>query len=454
VAFRDLRETIDALRAGGHLREVTEPVSARYEVAAVLAAAHRAGEGAVLFTRVHDDRGAHDVPVLGNVVHSRAVLAAAMGVSLEELVERFTERVTVPLDPVVVDDAPVQEVTAENVDLAALMPILTHYEEDAGPYLSTGMASVRNPGTGGVERTICRMQLRGRDRLGLALVNPPLVDTWRLYGRDREMPVAVAVGLEPVTFVSAALPAPPGEEKMAYAGGLRAEAVELTSAGVTGLPVPARAEFLLEGVLVPGAEQDDGPFGEISGYSMVFSSTPTFHVQRVSHRRAPLYHALLPTGPDGDLITGLTVEAAIVPQLRRMFSFARSVTFVPSTFGMSLVVQVAPADKGRVRGLLYHLLSLERIKKVVLVAEDIDPDDPHEVEWAVVTRAQPDEDLVVIDGVFAHPIDPSYHPGQRTSRVGIDATGFERIGGRTKARIAATAAAKATGILNARGGGA
>lgn len=443
MAYRDLRAAVDALRAEGRLVEVSEPVSPLLEVAAVIAAASRRGDNALLFSRPTG----HTVPIVANMVHSRQVVADAMGVPLGELIDRFTERVIAPIEPVPTDDAPVLDVVHDDVDLPALLPILTHYENDAGPYMSTGMANIRNPQTGTVERTICRMQLRGRDRLGIALVNPPLADTYRKFGREVEMEVAVVVGLEPATFMSAALPAPPGADKMGYAGGLRAEPVELTDGGLTGLPVPARAEFLIEGVLVPGAEQDDGPFGEISGYSLTFLSTPTLQVRRVSHRREPLYHALLPTGPEGDLITALTVEAAIAPQLRRVYAFARGLTFVPGTFGMSLVVQVAQADKGRVRGLLYHLLSLERIKKVVLVAEDVDPTDPLEVEWAVVTRVQPDEDVVTISGVFAHPIDPSYRPGQRTARIGIDATGFERIGGRERARISEAVSARAAELL-------
>ncbi|MHB1345241.1 MAG: UbiD family decarboxylase [Thermoleophilia bacterium] len=442
MAFADLRAAIQYLREAGNLLEVTESLSPRHEVAAVLDMVARETGGAVLFTGLAD----HAVPVVANVIHERAVLAAAMGVGADELVARFAERVTVPIDPVSVADGPVLEVTVDDVDLA-LLPILTHYEADSGPYLTTGMASVLNPDTGTVERTICRMELRGRDRLGMAFVNPPLADTYRAHGRDVEMPVAVTVGLEPATFVSAALPAPPGAEKLAYAGGLRQEALEVVAAPLTGLTVPAWAEFVLEGVLVPGEEREDGPFGEISGYSMLFPPMPTFEVRRLHHRRSPVFHALLPTGPEGDLITALTVEAAIVPQLRRVYRFAGILHFVPGTFGMSLVVQVASADKGRVRGLLYHLLSLERIKKVVLVAEDVDPTDAREVEWSVITRMQPDRDLVVIDDVFGHPIDPSCGPGQRTARLGIDATGFERVGGRVKARVSATAAERAAVAL-------
>lgn len=449
MAFPDLRAAVEYLREAGSLLEVAEPLSVRHEVTAFLDAVARRQGGAVLFTGLAD----HDVPVVASVIHDRSVIAAAMGVAPEELIDRFAERVTTPLDPATAADGPVLEVSVSDVDLASILPILTHYEEDAGPYISTGMASVFNPDLGTVERTICRMQSRGGDRLSMGFVNPPLADVYRAHGRDAEMPVAVTVGLEPATFVSAALPAPPGAEKMAYAGGLRREAVELVTGPLTGLTVPARAEFLLEGVLVPGEERDDGPFGEISGYSMVFPSMPTFQVRRVHHRRSPLYHALLPTGPEGDIITALTVEAAIVPQLRRVYRFAGDLHFVPGTFGMSLVVQVAAADKGRVRGLLYHLLSLDRLKKVVLVADDVDPTDARDVEWSVITRAQPDEDLVVIDGVFGHPIDPSCRPGQRTARVGIDATGFERVGGRVKARIPQAAAERAAAALARTPGG-
>lgn len=449
MAFQDLRAAIGYLREAGSLLEVTESLSVRHEMAAMLDAVSRDGGGAVLFTGLAD----RAVPVAANIIHDRTVLAAAMGVAPHELVDRFAERVSTPIDPVWVLDAPVLEVAVDDVDLAALLPILTHYETDSGPYITTGMASILNPDTGTVERTICRMELRGRDRLGMAFVNPPLADTYRAHGRDVEMPVAVVVGLEPATFVSAALPAPPGAEKMAYAGGLRQAAMELVAGPLTGIAVPARAEFLLEGVLVPGEERDDGPLGEISGYSMAFERMPTFQVRGVHHRRAPIYHALLPTGPEGDLITALTVEAAIVPQLRRVFRFARALHFVPGTFGMSLVAQVGPADKGRVRGLLYHLLSLERLKKVVLVADDVDPTDAREVEWSVITRMQPDEDLVVIDGLFGHPIDPSCRPGQRTARMGIDATGFERVGGRVKARISAAAAERAAAALARAAGG-
>ncbi|MCL5942832.1 MAG: UbiD family decarboxylase [Actinobacteria bacterium] len=427
MAFRDLREALEAFRAAGRLLEVARPVSPRYELAAVIAAAARTREAALLFTAV---RG-HTAPVAANVMYAREALAQAMGVAPPELVERFRERLQTPLAPRSVTTAPVNAQVAEPVDLGQ-WPVLTHYEHDSGPYITTGMAAVRDPTTGRIERTICRMELRGKDELGMAFVNPPTSEIYRRWGRERALPVAVVVGLEPVTFLAGALPASPGVDKLAAAGGLRGEPVEVFTAPLTGLDVPARAELLLEGELDPAGERTDGPFGEVSGYGLTFADIPAFRVRRLSHREQPLYHALLPTGAEADALLGLVVEAAIGPQVRGLFPFLQDITFAPGTFGASLVVRVRPTERTRVRGLLHHLLSLDRVKKVVVVADDVDPSDPLEVEWSVVTRSQPDVDLVVVEDVPGHPIDPSCHKGLRTARLGIDATGFERVAGRRK----------------------
>ena len=429
MAFADLRAALAALRERGRLVEVSEPLAARHEVGAFLAVAGRERPAtAYLFTNVTPDAGGPGpaLPVVANVIHSRDVLALAMGVPRDQMVQAYAERIRAPLAPRVTRDVPVGEVVygEGEFDLTTLLPVLTHYEGDAGPYLTAGQAAVRNPETGMVERTLCRMQLRGADRLGLAFVNPPLGPLWRQWvARGETVRVAVVLGLEPVTQLAGALPPVPGVDKLALGGALRGEPIEVAPGPYSGVEVPARAEFLFEGDLeVPGLP--DGPLGEISGYSLSFPETPTLRIRRVSHRTAPHYHALLPTGPEGDLLTGLVVEAQLAPQLRALFPIVRKLAFVPGTFGSSVVVRVAAAERTRVRSLLYHALSLDRIKKVVVVAEDVDPEDLLEVEWSVATRCQPDVDVIVVSDVVGHPIDPSVSEDKRTSRLGIDATGF------------------------------
>lgn len=425
MAFADLRAALAWLEATGRLTVVGEAMSPRHEIGAFLALASSRERRAYRF----DDVIGYAVPVVANLVHDRAVLAAAMGVDADDLVAAYQARLATPLDPVPVAEAPVLECVADG-DIDRLLPALTHYERDSGPFVTSGMVTMRNPATGAVERTLCRMQLRPPDGLGMGFLTAPFVDLLPLLSEQvsagQPQQVAITMGFEPSVLLSAALAPSPGVDKLAVGGGVRGMPVEVVSGPLTGLPVPARAEFLVEGVLqVPG--EFDGPMGESNGYYQSTEVTPTCRIQAVHHRADPIYQALLPTGPESDTLLALVIEAALATTIRGAFPFVRRVSFSPGSFGASLVVSVAPAPPEQVRELVQHLLELNRTKKVVVVADDIDPGDLARVEWSIVTRSQPDRDVVVVSGKPGHPIDPTCLPERITSRIGIDATGFDHF---------------------------
>ena len=446
MGFADLRDTLKTLRDNGRLLQVEEPVSAAFEAAALLATAARRSEGAVLMSRIEG----HTVPVCGNLVYSREVLGWALGVPTEAVPAELTRRLDSPIPPVPTGDGPVQAVEAK-ASLARTLPILTHYRNDSGPFITTGLLSARDPDTGVVARGIHRMELRGEDELGVALLNPPLADVYAKHKQQgTPMPMAVVVGIDPLTFCAFALKGSPQVDKLAIAGGLRGSPVEVTTAAHTGIPIPALAEFLLEGEIDPTDERKDGPLGEIGGYSMAFPATPTFRVRRITHRVDPIYHALLPTGLEGDLLLATVAEASIASRVAELFPFARRYHFVPSTFGSSLVVQVAPAPRAQVRSLLVHLVTLGMVKKVVAVADDVDPCDPVEVEWSVATRCQPDQDGMILSDLKGHVIDPSCPKLFHTAKLALDATGYERVRGHQRAVLDPDALARAETLLQER----
>jgi 2,5-furandicarboxylate decarboxylase 1 len=386
-------------------------------------------------------------PAVGNVAFSREAVALAMGVEAEAVLREFPRRVTGEVAPRVVSEAPVLEEEAP-LDLSRL-PILTHYANDSGPFVTAGLASTRDPETGEVTRGIHRMELRAPDALGIALLNPPLADCYRrAKARGERLPLAVVVGLEPTIFLGCALKMPPGTDKLARAGSLRGEPVELASAPLTGIPVPARAEFLLEGEVDPSDERPDGPLGEVNGYAHSFPSTPTFRVRRISHRRDPVYQALLPTGREADCLLTFVAEASLIPRVRELFPFALDFHFVPETFGCSLRVRIREGTaRHDLRALLLHCLGLAVPKKVVALAEDVDLRDPVEVEWSVVTRSQPDQDVLIVPDLRGQNIDPSCPSHFRTAKMAIDATGYERIKGWSRAAAEPAAQARAEELL-------
>lgn len=445
MALRDLTGVSEFLRATGRLAEVDGPVSVHHEVAALLHVASRQHR-AVRVGRT--DRG--PLPVVGNVLCHDEVLAHALGVPPERAGRAFVERCTGRVRPRVAADGPVLERSIEAGEIGEFLPVLTHYEGDSGAFLTTAVVSAANPRTGAVARGVHRMEQRGPDRFGVALLNPPLSEVYaEAKAAGRPLPAAVTLGHEPLTFLAAALKGRAGEDKMAAAGALRGEPVDLVSAPQTGIPVPAEAEILLEGEIDPADERTDGPFGEISGYHVSFSATPTFVVKSVRCRQSPLYHALLPTGWEADRLLGMVAEASVQALAGTAPVEVTAVRATPFSYGASVVVRLAPATPDRIRPFLETLLRATRVKVVVAVAEDVDLGDPWDVEWSVVSRSQPDRDWVILPGLRGQPIDPSAHEHAVTAKAAVDATGYHRVPGR-RARVPGPAMERVLGFLTRR----
>lgn len=445
MAFDDLRQYLEALRARGELWEVDGFLSPRYEVSALIDAAQEAGRGAVM---VYPSGDAPPVRIAGNLLPSREAFALCLGVGAEEAIPVFAQRMKEALPPRLSRKAPVAEVKETVIDLGAILPVLTHYAGDSGPFITTGMITAGDPETGGYARGIHRMEVRGANKLGIALINPPLGTLLeKAAERGEKLKVAVSIGLEPLTLFSAALKAPHGVDKLSLAGGLRGTPVEVFKAPYTGFQVPAGSEFLLEGEVDPEECGPDGPLGEISGYSLSFPATPTFNVKAVCHRAQPIYHALNPASREADLMLTLVAEATLDPGLAKIFPCLKGFHFVPGTFGSCLNVKLSKTGPAEVRSLLLRLLSQPMVKKVAAVAMDVDPSDLAEVEWSVATRCQPERDVIIVGDLKGQPIDPSSGEGFKTSKIGFDATGFTLAEDRQKVVHDADARKKALALI-------
>lgn len=307
--------------------------------------------------------------------------------------------------------------------LIDVIPILRHYEKDSAPFITTGIVSSVDPDSGIVGRGIHRMEYRSRNLLGVALLNPPLTTIYQKYRlRGQRMPVAITIGVDPVLFISMALKVSPGTDKLEVAGGLRGNGIDVMTAPQSGIEVPAAGELLLEGYVDHTKSKKDGPLGEISGYYLSLESTPTIVVEHMYHRDTPLYHALLPTSPEADRYLTFVSRAHLEESTKRLFPFIVHISFTPKTFGSSLVVNVKTTEKFKIRNLILFLLSFPMIKKVIVVDDDVNTDDPYDVEWAVVTRCKADEDFIIIKNLHGQPIDPTVEDVYGVTKIGINAS--------------------------------
>lgn len=422
MSGEDFRGMLARMEAAGHIRRVGKPIKPQH----ISALCHQA-PAAVLCEAVED----YTTPVVAGLFWTRARTAAALNWPEGELGRRFAAAVARPQPPIIVDEASCQEVvvSGDDVDLTVL-PIPFMHEKDGGPYISAGVVFAEEPGVG-LNAGCYRLMFRTRNEMAIDLFTAS--DLRRIYGkafaRNEAVPIAVAVGLHAYEHMAAAYKAPPGVSEMEIAGGLRGAPVRMVRGKTVAVPVPADAEIVLEGVLLPnGWTADEGPFGEFAGMQGDLKHNPIFRVSAITHRRDPIFYALqMPW--ENDWLNGPATEAACQ---RILADAGIPVAAVRATEGGCCGWSIVAAIRKRAgegKNAIAALLSLPVVKQVIITDDDIDIYDHNQVEWAVTFRCQADKDIVILSGMKAKHVDPSVRPWEMrpgelplTSKFGIDAT--------------------------------
>jgi 2,5-furandicarboxylate decarboxylase 1 len=443
MTYPDLRGLLADL--GNDLLKISQPFTPKHEMAALLREMPANGP-AVLFENVIGHPGAR---VVGNLVASRRRVAKALDTTEAELNATYLQRTCQGIAPRLSHDAPVKEVRHTGpLDISSLLPVLTHYAGDGGPFVTTGVVLCSDPETGRRGMGIHRMMVKGGNRMGILLANPPLSAFHAsAEANGRPLDIAVALGVEPALLIAAVVKAgPQGPDKMDMAGALRGAPVDLVRAETVAVDVPARAEIIIEGRVLPGVREAEGPFGENTGY--YFSNiSPVVEVTAVTHRRDFIYGALCPWTSDVDSLLSLAAGTELLGQLRTQMAGIADLDLTTGTCGFTAVIALSKAKPSDVRRLIHLVFGMDkRVKLVTVVDDDVDIRNPREVSWALATRFQPDRDTVILSGMEGYVIDPSCVGSGFGSRMGMDATRgsgpeFDKI------TIPAAAAAKAKAVL-------
>ena len=419
-AERDLRGYLERLDRDGDLLTVTRPVDRRSEAPALIAAAMDAGK-VIRFEHV---AGA-DYPVVGSVLGSRELLARALGTTTGSLHEEFSARIAHPLRVRQVSDAPVKEVVEHGPDTDA-WPLLVHRADDVGPYITAGVAVARDPIGGRQNLSYNRMQRKSGDRFGFSMLATH--DLARFYAeycrRDEPMQVAVCLGLHPIELLSAAVRTE--SDELEVAGALRGEPVEVVRCETSDLLVPAHAELVLEGEIVPGHfTEEEGPFGDWLGYYQVPSQRHVFRLRCVTRRERPYFVSMLAASREDHLLLGFPREVEVLHAARNAVPGVKRVHMYP--FLLNCVIQMDKRFDGEPQIAAYAAISVcPWIRNVIVVDEDVDPTSMDDVMWAVATRCKADEDLDVLHNALGFVRDKT---GIYRHKVVIDATVAQRYRG-------------------------
>lgn len=411
-----LTEFVEQLEREGLLERVTKPVSTVYECARILKLYD--GAKAVFFEKPVG----YSIPVVGNVLSSRRVLYSALGVRCdEEAFSKLLDAMSNPL-PLKVEGLPSSFRRFDGVDP---LPVLRSYEGEAGPYITSGIVIAKEPGGEALNASIHRLLVLDSRHLAIRIVPRHLhmmLTKARREGVD--LPVAVVVGAPPEVYVASAASPPYGVFELEVANRLMGGTLRACEVG-DGLPVPLDSEIVIVGRIRRDLEVPEGPFVDVTGTLDEVRMQPVLEVDYVLVREDALYYAILQGGREHMLLMGFPREAAIWDFARRVVPRVKAVRLIPGGCGWLIaVLSVAKSAEGDAKNaILAAFAAHPSLKIAIAVDEDIDVDDPNDVLWALATRMQPHEDLILLTGMRGSSLDPSADQVTLlTSKLGIDAT--------------------------------
>src|ERR1700719_48047 len=385
---------------------------------------------AVLFKKA----GPEQVELVAKTAGNRKRLAAAFETSEDKLYDEYFRRLASPQPLVEVPsgDAPVHDIkiTGKDVDLTKL-PFHPQHAYDGSCYCSSAIDYTIDPAPGRRNVGCRRLSLRNRPEAGTNVTAPS--DLKRIYtaavARGEKLPVTFTVGAHPLDFFAATTRQ--GGDELALVAGFRAEPAPVVKSLTNDVMVPADAEMTLEGYLDErGYVEPEGPFGEYMGYYGAIHMDPVFHCTAITMRRDVLHHTLLHGSAfmldqtDSANITAMRTEAEAMRILKTAVRepvavYLRSVSGGANT----LRVSIKQRSFGEARSAIHALFGgIMRLKHVYVFDEDIDIHDDRQTDWALGTRFQADQDLVVLQGMLGMTMDPSLNGRRTGAKTGFDCT--------------------------------
>ncbi len=449
MAYKDLREFIEALEGRGLLKRIRAEVDCELEITEITDRVSKK-EGrqnvALLFENV---RG-YDMPVLMNAFGSYERMALALGVEkLDDIAEEIREILKLPYIslqnkfsvvslipmakkavnfPKYVKNAPCQEVVMDEPDLDKI-PILKCWPQDGGAFVTLPLVFTKNPETGKRNVGMYRLQKYDSRTTGMHWhIHKNGAQNFRdMKARGGErIEAAVAIGTDPVLTYAATAPLPRDIDEMVFAGFLRHKSVEMVKCKTVDIEVPAHAEIILEGYVRTDEMRREGPFGDHTGYYSLADDYPVFHVTCITHRKDPIYSAtVVGKPPMEDCYLAKATERIFLPLLQQMLPEVVDINMpLEGVFHDCVIVSIKksfPMQARKVMHAFWGMGQMMNVKMIIVVDAHVNVQDLSEVWWRVYNNIDAKHDLEIVEG----PLDVLDHSSPMAkwgAKLGIDAT--------------------------------
>ena len=412
----NVRDFVKLMKNKGEVLTISKNISPRYEMAAVL---HKLDGGpVVLFENVD---GYSDA-VVGGIFSSRRRFCEILQVNEEDLHSTLLKALRSPSKP---KEEGALDYKLEE-DLGAL-PILTHYEGDPGPYITAGIVIAKSPSEDLHNASFHRLLVLDHRHLAIRIVPRHLHKMFsEAKRRGEDLPIAICVGAPPPVSIAASMSPPYGVDELQVANTLMKGALKIAAVEPYGIVVPVDTEIVIIGKILHDREAEEGPFVDLTGTYDIRRKQPVVKVERVLKREEKaLYQAILPGGREHRLLMGIPREATMLEALTKLYPQVKKVRLTDGGSNwLHAVVSITKVSEGDGKNIGLAALAVNpSLKHVVVVDDDIDPEDPQQVEWAIATRFQGDRDLLTMPGLRGSSLDPSAdQQSLSTCKIVVDAT--------------------------------
>ncbi len=405
MSFRDM---IAKLEKNNELIRIKKEINPKLEIAKILSME----EKAVLFENVKDSK----YKVVGNLL-SRKNFAAYFGMKREDMLRKVSSAIDNPSKPKIVLSGQCQEVVEKDVNLYDL-PIPLYTSGDMGPYITAGVFIANDPEYG-PNASFHRATPISKNKLTARICER---DLYAYIQRAKgELDVAICIGLSPAVLLSAAISVPINMNELEIANTL--EKQKMVKCKTSDILVPADSEIVLEGKIIRRERHKEGPFLDITGTFDTVREEPIIEIKCITHRKDPIYQALVSSLQEHKFLMGTPREVVMFNEINKVCKCEDVILTDGSCSWLNGVVKIKKKNKDDGKRAIEKAFQAHKsMKHVVIVDDDIDIHNIHEVDWAIATRFQGNESNTVIKREKGSSLDPSADEDRMTTKIGIDAT--------------------------------
>ena len=413
----DLRNYISQIKKNKDLKTVKTKVSTKFEIAGITAKVD--GSYALLFENIKES----DFRLTSNLVGTRKRFALAVGGTENNIHEKVISGIKKAKKPKIISSGKFMENKSKNL---FSMPIVTHFEKESGPFITSSIAYAKNPETGKQNSSFHRLMPIDETHLSIRMVEGRHLHRCFTNAKEHgeDLKIAITVGVHPAISIAGAYQTEWGKDEIDIANSLLNGKLTLAKLPSTKLNVPSGAEIVIEGKILCDRTHPEWMVEMLQTYDHK-RSQPVFELENLYFRNNPIFHDILSGYSEHRLLMGMPIESKLNGELKKIFSQIQQVSMTNGGSNwLHAVVQIKKKNESDPKKIIQKTFELHRsLKQVTIVDEDIDPNNAESIEYAMATRFQADKDLIIIKNVRGSSLDPSSDQQKlRTTKMGIDAT--------------------------------